>query len=263
MSSFFASGGQSIGVSASACLSNIQYWFPLGLTDWISLQSKRLSRVFSNTTVQKHQFFGAQRRPRVLPSPKILLAGIHLGWAMSAPPGRTLSQNKDLAKDNPETNPINIKPKTVSHMAEQFAWVPLSCSPPGHPFPIKSLALSACTSPLVIHFWVLDKSLLSGPGTGSPSCNAYMDSGPHKSPACPWEMLTECSFTFSQGHGQMEVVTRCDSKRHGEAPPLTPLLLLAQLQGHTVWKVSFVKFLNHSFHFKTLWIFFHILVTEI
>ena len=62
MSQFFASGGQSIGVSASASVlpMNIQNWFPLGLTDWISLQSKRLSRVFSNITVQKHQFFSAQ-----------------------------------------------------------------------------------------------------------------------------------------------------------------------------------------------------------
>ena len=62
MSQFFTSGGQSIGVSASASVLpvNIQDWFPLGLTGWISLQSKRLSRVFSNTTVQKHQFFGTQ-----------------------------------------------------------------------------------------------------------------------------------------------------------------------------------------------------------
>ena len=61
MSQFFASGGQSIVVSASASvlLMNIQDWFPLGLTGWISLQSKGLSRVFSNTTVQKHQFFSA------------------------------------------------------------------------------------------------------------------------------------------------------------------------------------------------------------
>ena len=58
MSQFFASGGQSIGVSASASglPMSIQYWFPLGWTGWISLQSKGLSRVFSNTTVQKHQF---------------------------------------------------------------------------------------------------------------------------------------------------------------------------------------------------------------
>ena len=59
---FFALGGQSIGVSAlaSVFLMNIQDWFPLGWTGWISLQSKGLSRVFSNTIVQKHQFFGAQ-----------------------------------------------------------------------------------------------------------------------------------------------------------------------------------------------------------
>ena len=63
MNQFFASGGQSIGASASASVfpMNIQDWFPLRLTGLISLQSKGLSRVFSNTTIQKHQFFGAQR----------------------------------------------------------------------------------------------------------------------------------------------------------------------------------------------------------
>ena len=61
MSQFFALGDQSMGVSAStSVLSNIQDWFPLGWTGWISLQSKGPSRVFSNTTVQKHQFFSAQ-----------------------------------------------------------------------------------------------------------------------------------------------------------------------------------------------------------
>ena len=62
MSQFFASGGQSIGVSTSASVlpMNIQDLSPLGLTGWISLQSKGLSRVFFNTTVQKHQFFNAQ-----------------------------------------------------------------------------------------------------------------------------------------------------------------------------------------------------------
>ena len=61
MSQFFTSGGQSIRVSASASVlsMNIQVWFPLGWTGWISSQSKELSRVFSNTTVQKHQFFSA------------------------------------------------------------------------------------------------------------------------------------------------------------------------------------------------------------
>ena len=75
-SQFFASGGQSIGASASVSVlpMNIHDWFPLGLTGWISLQSKGLSRVFSNTTVQKHQFFGAQ----FLYSPA--LTSIHDYW---------------------------------------------------------------------------------------------------------------------------------------------------------------------------------------
>ena len=64
MSQFFASGGQSIGVSASASVlpMNAQDWFPLGWTGWISLQSKGLSRFFSSTTVQKYQFFGIHWR---------------------------------------------------------------------------------------------------------------------------------------------------------------------------------------------------------
>ena len=62
MSQLFTSGGQIIGVSASTPVlpMNTQDWSPLGWTGWISLQSKGLSRVFSNTTVQKHQFFGTQ-----------------------------------------------------------------------------------------------------------------------------------------------------------------------------------------------------------
>ena len=62
VSQFFAWGGQSTGISALASFlpKNTQDWSPLGWTSWISLQSKGLSRVFSNTTVQKHQFFGVQ-----------------------------------------------------------------------------------------------------------------------------------------------------------------------------------------------------------
>ena len=62
VSQLFASGGQNFGVSSSASVlpMTIQDWFPLGWTDWISFQSKELSRTFSNTTVQKHQFFGVQ-----------------------------------------------------------------------------------------------------------------------------------------------------------------------------------------------------------
>ena len=62
MSQFFASGGQNFGASVSASVlpMSIQYWFPLGLTGLIFLQSKGFSRVFSSTTVQKHQFFSTQ-----------------------------------------------------------------------------------------------------------------------------------------------------------------------------------------------------------
>ena len=69
MSQFFASGGQSIGASASVLPMNIQGWFPLGLTSWISLQSKGLSRVSSSTTVQKHQF--CSTRPSLWPNSDI------------------------------------------------------------------------------------------------------------------------------------------------------------------------------------------------
>ena len=62
ISQFFTSGGKSIGVSASASVlpMNIQDWFPLGWTDWISLQSKGFSKILSNTTIQKYHFFTTQ-----------------------------------------------------------------------------------------------------------------------------------------------------------------------------------------------------------
>ena len=76
MSQFFTSGGQSIRISAlsSVLPMNIQDWFPLGWTGWISLQSKGLSRVFSNITVQKHQFFSVQ----LFYSP--VLKSVHDSW---------------------------------------------------------------------------------------------------------------------------------------------------------------------------------------
>ena len=83
MSQFFTSGGQSIGALASASVlpMNIQNWFPLGLTGLIFLQSRGLSRVFSNTTVRQHQFFSAQLslwsnshiHTRLLEKPKLWL----------------------------------------------------------------------------------------------------------------------------------------------------------------------------------------------
>ena len=78
------------------------------------------------------------------------------------------SESEWLAKGNLEANPITIKTETVSHMAEQFSWLPLHYfSPPGGPFPIKFLALPAHVSPWTIHFRVLDKSPVSGRGRGT------------------------------------------------------------------------------------------------
>ena len=113
---------------------------------------------------------GGKETLGVRPLPRIPLASIHLGWEMCAPPGKT--ELEWLTKDHPETNPVTIKPETASHAAELFSWVPLPyCSPPGCPLPIKSLALSADVSPRTIHFQVLDKSPVSGPGRGLLSCN--------------------------------------------------------------------------------------------
>ena len=97
----------------------------------------------------------------------------HPSWLNKVCTTRKDSGSEWLAKDNLETNPITINPETASHVTEQFSWVPLPyCSPPGCPFPIKSLALSAQVSPRTIHFRVLDKSPVSGPGRGPPSCNS-------------------------------------------------------------------------------------------
>ena len=96
MSWLFSSGAQSIGASASASVfpMNIQGWFPLGLTGLISLLSKGVSRVFSNTTVQKHQFFGIQPssfirdkmspgHPSWIPNPQKLRANKPLSFGMA------------------------------------------------------------------------------------------------------------------------------------------------------------------------------------
>ena len=98
----------------------------------------------------------------------------HPSWLNNPCTTRKNSESEWLAKDDPETTPITIKAKTASHVAEQFSWAPWPyCSPPGRPFPIKPLALSAPVSPQMIHFQVLDKSPVWGPGRGPPSCNKW------------------------------------------------------------------------------------------
>ena len=99
----------------------------------------------------------------------------HLSWLSNACTARKDSESGWLAKDNPATNPITIKPETVSLMAEQFSWVSLpSCSPPGHLFPIKFHALSAHVSLWTIHIRVLEKSTHYSAETGLPSYNMWI-----------------------------------------------------------------------------------------
>ena len=97
----------------------------------------------------------------------------HPSWLSDACATRKDSESEWLAKDNLETNSINIKPQISNHVAKQSSRFPLpSCSLPGSPFPIKSLALSAHVSLWTIYLRVLDKSSFWGPGRGLPSCNS-------------------------------------------------------------------------------------------
>ena len=98
-------------------------------------------------------------------------------WLSDAHVTREDPESEKLARDNPETNFITIKPETTSEAAEQFSRFPLPpCSPPGCPFPIKSLALSVCVSPWSIQ--VLEKSSLLDLRRGPPSCNTLLPCKP-------------------------------------------------------------------------------------
>ena len=110
MSQLFTWGGQSTGVSASASVlpMNTQDWSPLGWTSWISLQSKGLSRVFSNTTAQKHQFFGAQ-----LSSQQHIKKNVHhdqIGFNPESP------GCFDICKSTNVLHHISKKQKTHDHL---------------------------------------------------------------------------------------------------------------------------------------------------
>ena len=123
----------------------------------------------------------------------------HPSWLNKAYTTRKDSESERLAKDNPETNPITINPETASHVTEQFSWVLLPyCSPPGCPFPIKSLALSVLVSPWTIHFRVLDKSSVSGPGRGTSSCNTTISSSVIPFSSCLQSLPASGSFQVSQ-----------------------------------------------------------------
>ena len=93
----------------------------------------------------------------------------HPSWLNKARTTRKDSESEWIAKDNPETSPITIKPEGRAVLLASLTRM-LSARAP---IPIQSLALSACVSPRTIHFWVVDKSPGLGPGRGPPSCNNY------------------------------------------------------------------------------------------
>ena len=132
-------------------------------------------------------------------------------WLNKTCTTRKGSESEGWAKDTPETNPITIKPETLSHGAELFSWVPLpSCSPPRRPFPIKLLAFSARVFPQTIHSRVLVKSPVSGPGRGPPSCNTKIHilvwEGTNLSLwhcQCHFYLAEYCYFWVQVGHPEM------------------------------------------------------------
>ena len=144
------------------------------------LKQEVLVRNEELTSYHQPEEFRKDQKARGASSPCVLPtsqnpSGWNPSWLSDASTTRKDPDSEWLARDNSETNLITIKFETVSHVAEKFSWVPFPhCSMSGHPFPIKSLALSTCVSPPTIHFWMLDKSLLSGPGRDPLSCNSYM-----------------------------------------------------------------------------------------
>ena len=138
--------------------------------EWVILEQEVLVRNDELTSYHKPEEFRKSQKENGNPSPYFLPISQNPShwnpsWLSNACATRKDPESEWLARDNPETNLITIKPKTASHMAEHFSWVPLPCcSLPRCPFPIKSLDLLPCVSPWTVHFQVLDKSPLSGPG---------------------------------------------------------------------------------------------------
>ena len=144
---------------------------------------------------------------------------------MCVPLERTLNQN---GQRKSETDSITIKAETFSYVAEQSSWVSFTYfSQPGHPFLVKSLALSACVSPRTIHFQVLDKSPVLGPGRGPVSCNSsigkILNLELHQS-CSDLNSLRLCFLTKNSTHHQPAhaLALRGNSKRIGDQVKLYP-----------------------------------------
>ena len=181
MNQFFTSSGQSIVVSASTSVlsMNIQDWFPLGLTGFISLQSKGLSRVFYNTTVQKHQFSGAQLSlwPRSHFSTRLLENAYLISLTRPTFVGKVMSLLFNILS----TFVIVFLPKSKHHL---ISWMQSPSAMILEPPKIKSVTVST-VSPSICHevmgpdamilvFWMLSLNkvftilLLSSRGSSVP-----------------------------------------------------------------------------------------------
>ena len=137
---------------------------------WVNLSQEVLVRNVELTRYHQPEEFGKSQKERGNTSSYVLLTSQNPScwnpsWLSNADVTSKDLESEWLARDNMETNSITIKPQTVSHVVEQFSWVPLlCCCLPGHPFPTRSLGLSVCVSPLTSYFQVFDKSRLSDPG---------------------------------------------------------------------------------------------------
>ena len=171
MSQLFASGGQRIGVSASASVLpvNIQDWFPLGQTGWISLQSKGLKRIFSNTTVQEHQFFGSQQ----LYSPAFTF--VHdTGKTMASTRQTFVGKGMSLLFNMLSRLVITFLPRSKCLLKNFMAAVTI-CSDFG-PQKVKSVTVSG----IYLEYFSLQKHLLLFP-SDQISCSVVSDSlRPHE-----------------------------------------------------------------------------------
>ena len=175
-------------------------------------------------------------------------------WLNNACATRKDPESEWLAKDNPEINPTSIKCETTSHMEEQPSWVPLpSCSPPEHPFPVKSLAWLVHVSLQTIHFRVLDKSPYLGPGNDPPSRNTFLSPFPHSLISnfssllfgAQWSSRRSVPFSTNKKHGTQKGFDPGVSP-WGPACPLFSATL--QSQSEQGWEKKGNKVLDREFN---------------
>ena len=202
---------------------------------------------------------GQKETPHVQPPPRILLSGIHLSWTRRAPPGRTLSQN-DWLETTRKLIPSPWNPRL------QAMWQ--SCSPgfpsptvlpPGCPFPIKALAMSAHVSPQTIHFWLLDKSPVSGPGRDSPFLQhnqktdflKWIDCMSQKQPLCFLRNLEAAMFAIVLDDSQLMIPSF--PLRPEEEEVLLYFLMILSFSVRGIFQTRVLEWVAISFSRESPW----------